>query len=284
MIGCGGTVHGNEGSISTPGRADDADYPDNIECLWDIYVDVSYHINLTFSGRFDIESSQDCSKDYVQLVKIQTADQEEQWTALGPLCGRQTPNSTLSSSNRLRIKFHSDGSNHAKGFTATWSIGCGGRLDEAIGVIVSPGFPNKPANNLDCRWEINAPYVELTFDPNHFDIEGSRRLLLKEANRMYGAYYSEILCHDYLMVYQNDDNNSSAIISKPARICGGSGLYGASGEVPRPIYAQQGMIIHFHTDFALAGNGFRLLYKTSTSKLPLRDRIEATPVIHQLDA
>ncbi|GAU97906.1 hypothetical protein RvY_09129 [Ramazzottius varieornatus] len=85
---------------------------------------------------------------------------------------------------------------------------------------------------------------------------------------MYGAYYSEILCHDYLTVYGGDPANST-VISKPPRICGGSGLYGASGEVPRPIYAEKRMVVEFHTDFALAGNGFRLVYKTSTNPFPV---------------
>lgn len=114
---------------------------------------------------------------------------------------------------------------------------------------------------------LDRPFIKLEFDPNHFDIEGSRRLLLKENNRVTAHFQAELLCHDWLIVYGENAGNESDAISPGPRICGGGGQYGAGGEPPQPIIAQRKMIIDFHTDFALAGNGFRLMYSTSESKL-----------------
>ncbi|XP_055335662.1 cubilin-like [Paramacrobiotus metropolitanus] len=267
--GCGGTFHGNTGRIATPGYDElpQVDYPTNTECIWFIIVDVGYHINFTFQGRFDIEKSTNCSKDYVEISDLAAPND---WTSLSTSCGIVTPNVTLSSSNQIRVKFHSDNEITAKGFSAAWTIGCGGKFTDPEGVIVSPGFPGKPNNNLDCRYEITAPpdrpYIKLEFDPNHFDIEGSRRLLIKDTNRAFGTLYTEVLCQDWLIVYGESANNESEAISPGPRVCGGGGLYGAGGEPPQPIISKRKMIIDFHTDFALAGNGFRLMYSTSDAE------------------
>ncbi|OQV20099.1 Cubilin [Hypsibius exemplaris] len=261
--GCGGTYHGNTGYIATPGFIDNDNYPENMECVWDIIVDIGYHINFTFSGRFDIQKSDDCNDDYVELSDRAADPRNPQ--ILGRYCGHDTPNATLSSSNRMRIRFRSNAAATAKGFNATWTIGCGGRLTDGEGTIVSPGFPGKPDNNLMCRWEIVAnpatPNIKLEFDPDHFDIEGSRRLMLKEAGRAnLMGYQLEVMCHDYLIVYGERTDNESQAISNPPRLCGSG-----STDIPQPIYAQNKMTIFFATDFALAGNGFKLTYKTQTA-------------------
>jgi cubilin len=232
--------------------------------VWDIIVDSGYHIILMFNGRFDIENSEDCGDDYVTLTDPAVS------AALGKFCGHETPGNVTTTSNRLRVRFRSDLTTTAKGFNASWTIGCGGRLTEPEGTIVSPGFPNPPENNLECRWEIvadsTAPNIRLDFDAAHFDIEGSRRLMLKEANsRSSIGYHMQMLCHDYLIVYGEKSDNESDAISKPARICGSG-----SSEIPQSIVAQNKMTVLFYTDFALAGNGFKLTYKTQRSKLAIR--------------
>lgn len=43
------------------------DYPNHIYCLWDISVPFGYHVALYFH-RFDVQQSDDCSKDYIKVV------------------------------------------------------------------------------------------------------------------------------------------------------------------------------------------------------------------------
>ena len=48
-------------------------YPNSVECIWYIEVKPSFHINIRFYGRFEIEttSSNDCSNDYL-IVSMKT--------------------------------------------------------------------------------------------------------------------------------------------------------------------------------------------------------------------
>lgn len=56
-----------------------------------------------------------------------------------------------------------------------FSLGCGAVYTAEEGVILSPGYPFNYGNNLDCNYTISVEpqkYVILTFDPDHFNIEG----------------------------------------------------------------------------------------------------------------
>lgn len=65
--GCGGIFHDNSRVIQTPNY--DKDYPNNAECLWDIVSANGYYINFSFIGRFQIEETKNCTKDYVEVNK-----------------------------------------------------------------------------------------------------------------------------------------------------------------------------------------------------------------------
>lgn len=43
------------------------EYPNNTECLWDIQTFNGYHIGLSFVERFNLETSDNCENDYVQV-------------------------------------------------------------------------------------------------------------------------------------------------------------------------------------------------------------------------
>lgn len=42
-------------------------YPNNAECTWEIMADNGYHIGLSFVNRFNLESSTNCEKDFIQV-------------------------------------------------------------------------------------------------------------------------------------------------------------------------------------------------------------------------
>lgn len=72
LLGCGGILHNNEGSITSPNFPNE--YPNNAECIWEIRVADGYHIGLVFVERFHLEDRNNCDKDYVEvsfIIKIQ---------------------------------------------------------------------------------------------------------------------------------------------------------------------------------------------------------------------
>jgi cubilin len=43
-------------------------YKNNSECEWEIVVDEGYHIGLQFRDRFFIESSLNCTRDFLEVL------------------------------------------------------------------------------------------------------------------------------------------------------------------------------------------------------------------------
>lgn len=42
------------------------DYPNNVQCIWDIIVPIGYQVKLTYE-KFDLQLSDKCEKDFVQV-------------------------------------------------------------------------------------------------------------------------------------------------------------------------------------------------------------------------
>lgn len=108
---------------------------------------------------FDIDKSDNCSKDYVEI--IDPILNEILWRGCGHL-----PNETVFTSkrNELTIRLVSDGFGNAKGFIGNYSINCGGR----VVANESGEFIYRRANyGKDCIWTIIAEdpskHVTLTF-------------------------------------------------------------------------------------------------------------------------
>lgn len=45
-------------------------YSNNFECEWDIVVEEGYHVGLTFKRRFFIEYSPNCTRDFLEVIKL----------------------------------------------------------------------------------------------------------------------------------------------------------------------------------------------------------------------
>ena len=63
--GCGGQFHGKNGNFSSQGFP--SDYQANTECEWEIDTPAGYHAVISFNTQFDIETSDHCQNDYVQV-------------------------------------------------------------------------------------------------------------------------------------------------------------------------------------------------------------------------
>lgn len=68
FAGCGGVLHGPQGSFSSPNYPDP--YPSNILCRWHIQVKEGMAIQLKV-GVLDIESSASCLYDRLEIYKEQ---------------------------------------------------------------------------------------------------------------------------------------------------------------------------------------------------------------------
>jgi len=66
--GCGGIIHANQGLIRSPNYP--GSYNTSIECTWDITVTNGYHIMMSFVGQFDLEISNPCTADYVEVILL----------------------------------------------------------------------------------------------------------------------------------------------------------------------------------------------------------------------
>ena len=69
IAACGGIIHSNEGTISSPNYP--ANYEANTECIWEINVHNGYHVELTFDAHFDMEiQNPPCTNDYVEVSLV----------------------------------------------------------------------------------------------------------------------------------------------------------------------------------------------------------------------
>ncbi|XP_043658315.1 cubilin homolog [Drosophila teissieri] len=147
--GCGG-------KLVYPYRAIDfaEQYKNNVECIWEVEAAMGYHIGLTFHGRFYIEDSPGCTKDY--LLVQQHNETTGNWSDLQRICGRDPPEMINTTSQSLRLIFRSDGDTVADGFLVKFERNCGGLLyaDSEEQELSSPGYPTGYEKHLQCNWTI----------------------------------------------------------------------------------------------------------------------------------
>uniref|UniRef100_A0A452V7P4 Metalloendopeptidase n=1 Tax=Ursus maritimus TaxID=29073 RepID=A0A452V7P4_URSMA len=110
---CGGDINKDAGQIQSPNYPDD--YRPSKECVWRITVSEGFHVGLTFQA-FEIERHDSCAYDYLEIRDGPT----EESTLIGHFCGYEKPEDVKSSSNRMWMKFVSDGSINKAGFAANF--------------------------------------------------------------------------------------------------------------------------------------------------------------------
>ncbi|XP_057634707.1 deleted in malignant brain tumors 1 protein-like [Chionomys nivalis] len=97
---CGGLLTNSSGTFSSPWYP--KKYPTNVLCAWDIQVDSSAHIRLTFEV-VKIENVYGCPYDFIEIFD---GPQSESFS-LGRFCSETIPVFT-SSSSHMSVVFHSD--------------------------------------------------------------------------------------------------------------------------------------------------------------------------------
>uniref|UniRef100_A0A8C4QUT2 Metalloendopeptidase n=1 Tax=Eptatretus burgeri TaxID=7764 RepID=A0A8C4QUT2_EPTBU len=110
---CGGVIKKSSGTIQSPNYPDD--YQPSKECIWVVRVSSEYSVGLVFQS-FEVERHDSCGYDYLE---IRDGDSEDS-NLLGRFCGYEKPEPLKSSSNKLWIKFVSDGTINKAGFSAAF--------------------------------------------------------------------------------------------------------------------------------------------------------------------
>ncbi|XP_076027535.1 cubilin [Genypterus blacodes] len=150
---CGGSFSGLAGSIRSPGYPGSV-YPESSLCEWHLEAPTGHYLSLTYES-FNLQFSADCSTDYVEV---------REYNASGPLlgrhCGSDLPASMDTSDSFAFVKFVSDSSINAAGFSLTFEASveaCGGELNAPSGTFSSPNYPNLYPHSRLCRWELLVP-------------------------------------------------------------------------------------------------------------------------------
>ncbi|KAI1887747.1 hypothetical protein AGOR_G00193540 [Albula goreensis] len=231
---CEHKIHSSSGTISSPNWPDK--YPSRKECTWDITATPGHRVKISFN-EFEIEQHQECAYDHLEAFD----GDSDKSAILGRLCGSKVPDPLVSTGNKMYLRFISDASVQRKGFQATHSTECGGRLkaetkQKNLYSHSQFGDNNYPGHT-DCEWLITAEKgygIELTFTT--FEVE-------EEADCGY----------DYIELFNGYDSSAQRM----GRFCG-------SGVTREEIYsAGDTLLLHFHSDDTISKKGFHIRY-TST--------------------
>lgn len=96
---CGGILDAPNYVFSSPKVG--TKYPPNTECEWIIRAQNGYHVGLMFTNRFMIETSTNCTKDYVKVFNKVNGEFKE----IKRLCGRETPPFLNSTGREMKVLF-----------------------------------------------------------------------------------------------------------------------------------------------------------------------------------
>ncbi|KAM7390891.1 hypothetical protein PAMA_008881 [Pampus argenteus] len=167
---CGGTYTGQRGTIYSPGFPG-SNYPDSSSCEWYLEGPTGHYLTLSY-GNFSLQTTSGCSADYVEIREYNASGH-----ILGRHCGSNLPASMDTSDSFAYVRFVSDTSGNAAGFSLSFEAStetCGGELNAPSGTISSPNYPNLYPHSRVCRWElVVSPGRRVTLTINDMRLEGS---------------------------------------------------------------------------------------------------------------
>uniref|UniRef100_A0A914YVX1 Metalloendopeptidase n=1 Tax=Panagrolaimus superbus TaxID=310955 RepID=A0A914YVX1_9BILA len=225
-------------------------YPLGKNCTWHIVTIPGHHILLTFNV-FDVEDHYACRYDQVAVY----SGGDHFAPLLGAFCGQTPPLPLISSGNQLLVELQSDDTQPRRGFNASYTSECGGKLkaDFSVGFVYSHARygDRKYPKLTQCIWEIYADAdlgVKIRF--TQIDIEKERA-----CEYDYVAVYDGLKKHNELLIGQFcGDDLSSPIIS-----------------------SSNGLLVEFVTDDNVEKKGFVFEYsatnplqKLQQKKLPVK--------------
>merc|ERR1712054_355714 len=114
-----------------------SNYDNDLDKTYNIEVGSGKKIKITFDD-LDIENHASCDYDYVMIKDSDGA------ALVGKTCGTTKPGVVTSTTNKVEVIFHSDGSETKKGFKLTWV-----EVPGVSGTVQSENYPSNYDNSLD---------------------------------------------------------------------------------------------------------------------------------------
>jgi len=243
-------------TLTSPGYNNPRRYEANTDCAWEIDQNASNkRLKIKFY-QLKIAADSNCDNDYVSVYDKDTGD------LMLRLCGTRCKYSyvTLPEGHSAIVTFHSNLDNiRNRGFLlkywntvslssptarCTCRVGgaqycideCGGISRAESGHVTSPFFPQQYATDLDCTWNIDIPdavWITLRFTMIDIEEDGSE------------------CSYDNVKLYSYSDNETPI-----ATLCGSICL-------PMIHVFDSRVSIHFHSDYSVNGDGYRLSYESS---------------------
>uniref|UniRef100_A0A8C3YL53 Cubilin n=1 Tax=Catagonus wagneri TaxID=51154 RepID=A0A8C3YL53_9CETA len=113
--GCGGTLYGDSGSVTSPGYP--GTYPNNTHCEWAILAPAGRPVTVRFYF-VSIDDPGDCVQNYLLLYDGPDASSPSS----GPFCGADTDIAPFAaSSHRVFIRFHAQSAARPSALRLTWA-------------------------------------------------------------------------------------------------------------------------------------------------------------------
>ncbi|XP_068152674.1 protein tolkin [Drosophila tropicalis] len=165
-------------------RYGNQDYDDSMDCEWTIQAPSNSNVQLIFLT-FDIESSENCTYDYVQVFSNMD---DTSGPMYGQYCGNALPQDIISMTDSLLIRFKTDSSVPMKGFSASYvAVDPFENSDEDVensysSEMVTP-FPGSLKSIYIEEPEETAEYDD--FSGNQLVLNGQYRGRYSLANRYY---------------------------------------------------------------------------------------------------
>lgn len=217
-------------------------YQPDERCAFIIRTQRGMILNITF-GMFDLESSTDCTADFLQLHDGSSLTAR----LIGRFCGHELPlgnGSIVSTQEQIFLWLRSDNETQARGFNLTWTSQpsvCGTELTPSrheTGFIRSPGYPGKTRQGTDCRWKLRGPFgTRLLFRFYEINLGSSVQSQANQTN-----------CSNSDFLRLHDDDQLLYETCQSAH--------------PEPIYSSTNLLeLHFHTDWYRADSSFQLHYE-----------------------
>ncbi|XP_055632024.1 cubilin homolog [Toxorhynchites rutilus septentrionalis] len=237
VAGCGGTLHKSTdvfGSPSVNGK-----YQSNTECVWTIRADNGYHIGFSFVGRYNIEKSVNCSKDYVEIFDRKG----DEWMSLGRVCGKEIPSTYNSTGSMMRVLFRSDDTVEGDGFTIKWEQNCGGiyPVEQETGIITSPNYPLNYDRMTTCNYTFLTKEKDTFISLNFLDFS------LEDGPQ------TSICIYDNVTIYKQMEYSDPLVWEKVGTYC--------KQNSPGRMRIKNRAAILFRSDRWLESRGFKFEYK-----------------------
>ncbi|PAV80528.1 hypothetical protein WR25_22908 [Diploscapter pachys] len=277
---CGGVLHGQSGSFSSPNYPDL--YPPSKNCIWQIEAEPGFQIFLNFT-KFHIEGMKaECAYDYVRI------DDHEK------LCGEFNENLLFTSqTNKVRVEFASDASIEKAGFSVNFIAdldecqhenagcehicqnrlgsyicqchagyvlsddghnckegGCSFELNSPSGEIQTPNFPHEYPKMQNCTW------LFITTPGHRLMLVWECFFSLKLGNIFQTFTNFQIEEHsqckyDYVGVYDGSTGNSPV-----------AGTFCGSSTPPLILSSTNQMLLVFASDSSVSRRGFSAHYSS----------------------